>query len=108
MPAVPVSVVGTMTPVQTSARGPLGPGEDDPRSLSSGGEGTVGAPLGPGDDDPRSPGRVGESSGRDPLAPGELVGVDPHEGFLVLAPAPAGPGGMDTGPRQLSRIPLKR
>jgi hypothetical protein len=67
---------------------------------------TAGAALGPGDDDPRSPVViVSEPATAGPLGPGVLDGVDPHEGFVMLTPEPAGPGGVDLGPRQVVRFP---
>jgi hypothetical protein len=89
---------------------PLAPGADDARSRVAVVEApTARPPLGPGDDDPRSPAAsVTPSTARAPLAPGELDGVDPHEGFVFIAPRPAGPGDPEVGPRQLTRVPLKQ
>lgn len=103
---------------------PLGPGDDDPRSPVIAGESTarppltaadgddaetvaveLPGPLGPGDDDPRSPVK-GVFAPIVPV-PGPGDGIDPHEGFRMLAPPPAGAGGTDTGPRSITHVPIK-
>lgn len=103
-------------------RGPLGPGDDDPRSpaqvefvsefhatlgpvaddpLSPDQSETPTGPLGPGDDDPRSPANGTALPATKPLGPGD---GQPHDGRIMLAPPPAGPGGTESGPRQLTHL----
>jgi hypothetical protein len=80
---------------------PLGPGESDPRSPTTEVAAAAG-PLGPGDDDPRSPVKGDALPVTKPLGPGDSI--EPHDGRIMLAPAPAGPGGTDTGPRHLTHV----
>lgn len=84
----------------------LGPGDDDPKSPAVVVPSAAPA-LGPGDDDPRSPAAGVPTASRGPLAPGESDGTNDDDAFHFLTPAPAGPGGTDSGPRQLVRIPKR-
>jgi len=85
--------------------GPLGPGDDDPRSATVSNwrlATEASAPLGPGGDDPYSPALGDPLPATKPLGPGDST--EPHDGRVMLAPAPAGPGGTDTGPRHLTHL----
>lgn len=98
---VPVSAAADVRPA-------LGPGDDDPRSpVRTQAEPATGGPLGPGDDDPKSPAKGTQGEIRGPLGAGESDGKNADEDFHFLTPSPAGPGGMDVGPRHMVRIPKK-
>src|SRR4051812_30748195 len=82
--------------------GPLGPGDDDPRSPAATMASTAAGPLGPGDDDPRSPAIATALPATPPLGPGGSL--EPADDRIMLAPSPAGPGGVDSGPRHVTHI----
>jgi hypothetical protein len=85
--------------------GPLGPGDDDPRSPAAP---VAEAPLAllPGDDDPRSPARGAPITAAKPLGPGDPTPGDViDEDLVMLAPAPPGPGSSGGGPLHVTHVP---
>ncbi|HYE85653.1 MAG TPA: hypothetical protein VEA16_04830 [Vicinamibacterales bacterium] len=98
--------VTTFEPDPLPAVPPLGPGDDDPRSPASAPPEAVG-PLGPGDDDPRSPaGSAAPAS--TPPGPGDSVGPSVDDDVVFAAPPAPSPGSSFTGPRHVTRIPVRR
>src|SRR5947209_7574227 len=92
-----------------ATKGPLGPGDEDPRSPAgvtvSTATAPAGGPLGPGDDDPKSPPSVSESTARAPLGPGDDDPDSPPDLRVPLPPmTPAGPGDAATSPRFVTHL----
>lgn len=62
---------------------------------------TTAGPLGPGDDDPKSPARGALETTAGPPGPGD--GDD--DGMMTINPPADGPGDTATGPRHVTRVP---